>query len=50
MEGWKGGGGGGGGTGVLLSVVIELEVAEDGQVGQEDDKGVEHYHTALDHK
>lgn len=44
------GGEGGGGTGVLLSVVVELEVAEDGEVGQEDDEGVKHYHTALDHE
>ena len=36
--------------GVLQPAVVELEVAEDGQVGQEDDEGVQHYHSALDHK
>ena len=34
--------------GSLASEVVELEVAQDGEIAEEDDKGIQHYHPALD--
>ena len=32
---------------ILVSEVVEFEVAENGEIGEKDDEGVQHYHPTL---